>query len=106
MFKQKRLQKGMKERRPAEEKSLGLLKNIRRSFLRGLVIVIPAFITIWVIQILFSFIDGFASPFYRYIGLNIPALGFVTAIILIFLVGYYSRNLTVKFTIRAWNGFL
>ena len=69
--------------------------------MRGLAIVIPAFITIWVIQILFSFIDGFASPFYRYIGLNIPALGFVTAIILIFLVGYYSRNLTVKFTIRA-----
>ncbi|MGM0739719.1 MAG: DUF502 domain-containing protein [Bacteroidota bacterium] len=90
----------MKEHRPDEENSSELLKKIRRSFLRGLAIVIPAFITIWVIQFLFSFIDGIASPFYRYIGLNIPALGFITAIILIFLVGYFSRNLAVKFTIR------
>ncbi len=91
----------MKERRPDEDKSSALLKDIRRVFLRGLAIVIPAFITIWIIQFLFSFIDGIASPFYRYIGLNIPALGFITAIILIFLVGYYSRNLAVKFTIRV-----
>lgn len=90
----------MKERRAEEENSSALLKNIRRVFLRGLAIVIPAFITIWVIKFLFSAIDGIASPFYQYIGLNIPALGFITAIFLIFLVGYYSRNLAVTFTIR------
>lgn len=77
-----------------------VLKKIRQSFLRGLAILIPALITIWVLQFLFSAIDGIASPLYRYIGLDIPALGFITAIVIIFLVGYFSRNLVVTFSIR------
>lgn len=100
MFEQKRSNKGTKEVGSGDENGPELLKKIRQSFLRGLAILIPAFITIWVLQFLFSAIDGIASPFYRYIGLNIPALGFITAVVLIFLVGYFSRNLVVKFTIR------
>lgn len=81
-----------------EEKGSAFLKHIRRSFLRGLAIVIPAFITIWVLWIIFHFVDGVASPFYRYIGLNVPGLGFLTAIILILVIGLFSRNLVVKFS--------
>lgn len=73
------------------------LKKIRRSFLRGLAIVIPIFITIWVLWLIFHFIDGIASPFYRYIGLNFPGLGFITAVILIFLLGVFSKYLVVTF---------
>jgi uncharacterized membrane protein len=59
--------------------------NMRRSFLRGLAIIIPIAITVWVLWFIFQFIDGIASPFYEQIGLNIPGLGFITAIILIIL---------------------
>ncbi len=76
------------------------LKTLRRSFLRGLAILIPAFITIWVLWFIFHMIDGIASPFYHYIGLDIPALGFITAIIMILLVGFFSKNLAVKFSLQ------
>ncbi|MDG5767609.1 DUF502 domain-containing protein [Balneolales bacterium ANBcel1] len=84
-----------------EEGGSHLLKNIRRAFLRGLAIVIPVFITVWLLWLIFQFIDGIASPFYRYVGLNIPGLGFLTAIILILLLGIFSRYLVVKFFFRV-----
>ncbi|MEX0680996.1 MAG: DUF502 domain-containing protein [Balneolales bacterium] len=83
-----------------EEKGSAFLKSIRKSFLRGLAIVIPVFITIWVLWFIFQVIDGIASPLYRYIGLSIPGIGFITAIILILLLGVFSRNLVVKVFFR------
>ncbi len=80
------------------EKGSAFLRNIRRSFLRGLAIIIPVFITVWVLWFIYQFVDGVASPFYRYIGLNIPGIGFITAIILILVIGIFSRNLVVKFS--------
>ena len=100
MFEQKRSKKETKTSVSGNENGSEVLKKIRQSFLRGLAILIPALITIWVLQFLFSAIDGIASPLYRYIGLDIPALGFITAIVIIFLVGYFSRNLVVTFSIR------
>jgi uncharacterized membrane protein len=80
-----------------DERGPLLLKNIRRSFLRGLAIVIPVFVTVWVLWVIFQFIDGVASPIYRYVGLNVPGIGFLTAILLILLLGAFSRYLVVKF---------
>lgn len=88
-----------------EEKGSAILKNLRQTFLRGLAIVIPVFITVWVLWFIFQVIDGIASPFYRFVGLNIPGLGFITAIILILLLGVFSRNLVVKFSFRILERF-
>ncbi|MEX2573906.1 MAG: DUF502 domain-containing protein [Balneolaceae bacterium] len=85
---------------PEDENGLTFLKRMRRSFLRGLLIVIPTAITIWVLLFIFQIIDGIASPFYRHVGLNIPGLGFITAVFLILLLGIFSRYLAVKFFIR------
>lgn len=86
---------------PDEEKGLTLLKRLRRSFLRGLFIVIPTAITLWLLWVIFQMIDGIASPMYRHLGLNIPGLGFITAIVLILLLGIFSRYLAVKIFIRT-----
>jgi len=86
---------------PDDEHGGSLLKRIRTSFLRGLAIIIPVAITIWVLWFIFQFIDGIASPLYRQIGLNIPGLGFVTAILLILLLGTFSRYIAVKFFFRT-----
>jgi len=77
-----------------------IFSNLRRSFLRGLAIIIPIAITIWVLWFIFQFIDGIASPFYQQIGLNIPGLGFITAILLILLLGIFSRYLAGKVFFR------
>jgi uncharacterized membrane protein len=74
--------------------------KLRGSFLRGLAIIIPIAITVWVLWFVFNFIDGIASPFYRGLGLNIPGLGFITAILIIVLLGIFSRYLAGKVFFR------
>jgi uncharacterized membrane protein len=79
--------------------------NLRRSFLRGLAIIIPIAITVWVLWFIFNIIDGIASPFYQQIGLNIPGLGFITAVLLILLLGIFSRYLAGKVFFRILERF-
>jgi uncharacterized membrane protein len=92
--------KKMQTRDPEEDPKSTIWVNVRRSFLRGLAIIIPIAITVWVLWFIFQFIDGIASPFYQQIGLNIPGLGFITAIILILLLGVFSRYLAGKVFFR------
>jgi uncharacterized membrane protein len=67
---------------------------LRTTFGRGLVVLIPVVITVWVLNILFEAIDGTTSWIFRLVlNKHIPGLGFVTMIVLILLVGALSRNL-------------
>jgi uncharacterized membrane protein len=76
------------------ETSWGL---VRTAFGRGLVVLIPVVITIWVLNGLFNAIDGIISPVFDHIlGHHIPGLGFVSMILLIFFVGGISRNLVAR----------
>lgn len=63
---------------------------------------IPLVITVYVIYGLFQFADNFLgkhinSFFYRYIGLEIPGLGILIAILLIFFLGVILRLSRMKF---------
>jgi len=72
------------------ERIKGALKN---TFLAGLVVVVPIVITVLALFWLFSFLDGFLSPvFYEILGKEIPGLGFLTEILLIFFVGLLAKN--------------
>jgi uncharacterized membrane protein len=72
------------------ERIKGALKN---TFLAGLVVVVPIVITVLALFWLFSFLDGFLSPvFYEILGKEIPGLGFLTEILVIFLVGLLAKN--------------
>jgi len=67
---------------------------VRATFARGLVVLVPLVITVWVLNILFSAIDGTTSWIFRFIlQKEIPGLGFITTVVLIFIVGVLSRNL-------------
>jgi uncharacterized membrane protein len=66
---------------------------IKKTFLTGLVVVVPIVITALALFWLFSFFDGFLSPiFYAILGVEIPGLGFLTEIVVIFLVGLLAAN--------------
>ncbi len=72
------------------ERFKGAIKN---TFLAGLVVLVPIVITALALFWLFSFLDGFLSPaFYAILGKEIPGLGFLTEIVLIFLVGLLATN--------------
>lgn len=65
----------------------------KRNFLTGLVVSIPAIITIFVIIWFFDVIDGIMAPFYdKLLGHHVAGLGFVSTILIIYIVGMVSRN--------------
>jgi uncharacterized membrane protein len=66
---------------------------IRKTFFAGLVVVIPIVVTGLALVYLFRFLDGFLSPVIEELsGRDIPGLGILTEIIVIFLVGIVTTN--------------
>jgi uncharacterized membrane protein len=69
------------------------LKRIRQWFLGGLVVTLPTVITIWVLWKLFTSLDTMLQPLVeRFLGFQIPGLGFITVIIIITLAGFLAGN--------------
>jgi len=65
------------------------MRRLLNYFLRGLVLVAPLAITLYVCWIVFVRIDG-------WLGLPVPGLGFVLTIVLITLVGFLGSNLITR----------
>jgi len=80
---------------------------IKKTFLAGLVVLVPIVITALALFWLFSFLDGFLSPaFYAILGKEIPGLGFLTEIVVIFLVGLLATNVFGSRLLRFIQDFL
>jgi uncharacterized membrane protein len=66
---------------------------IKRTFLTGLVVVVPILITAFTLYWLFRVLDGFLSPIiHQVLGREIPGLGILCEIVIIFLVGVVATN--------------
>ncbi|KPK84796.1 MAG: hypothetical protein AMJ94_19760 [Deltaproteobacteria bacterium SM23_61] len=66
---------------------------VKRTFFAGLVVVIPILITAFALYWLFRLLDGFLSPFIHEVaGREIPGLGILIEIVVIFLVGVVATN--------------
>ena len=66
---------------------------VKRTFFTGLVVVIPILITAFALYWLFRVLDGFLSPFiHQLAGREIPGLGILIEIVIIFLVGVVATN--------------
>ena len=63
-------------------------------FVRGLIIILPLAITLWVLVWLFNLIDGFLSPVLEWgLGWHIPGLGFAIIAILVLLIGFVGSKI-------------
>ncbi len=73
------------------------MKNtIRKHFLTGLLAVVPFFLTIYVLVLIFQFIDGLTGRFINtyirsQLGFYIPGLGLIVFFVLIFSVGFVAN---------------
>ena len=65
------------------------MRRLLNYFLRGLVLVAPLAITLYVCWVIFERIDG-------WLGLPVPGLGFLVTIVLITLVGFFGSNLITR----------
>jgi len=69
------------------------LKSIRTIFFTGLIILLPALITIYVLGFTFNLIDSLlGNLFSALLGITIPGLGFLVTIGIILLVGLIATN--------------
>jgi len=79
-----------------------MLRRLKKIFISGLTATIPLVITAYVIGGLFHFADGILGQrinkfFYKYIGYEIPGLGIVIAILVIFILGLLIRLSRIRF---------
>lgn len=66
---------------------------VKKTFFTGLVVVVPILITAFALYWLFRVLDGFLSPsIHQFFGREIPGLGILTEIVIIFLVGVVATN--------------
>lgn len=79
-----------------------MLKKIERWFLSGIAVVLPVAVTIFVLIWLFNLLDGILRDLINKIfKVDIPGLGLLVLIILIFLVGMFASNFVGR-KITGW----
>jgi len=80
---------------------------LRRSFLTGLVVTVPLFITVVTLVWTFRFIDGVARPASMYfLGREIPGLGVLTTGAFILLAGAIATNVIGRRILQRGEGWL
>jgi len=83
---------------------ISIRATFKRRFIAGLLISIPAIITFLVIWWLFKFLDGFLEPlYYRILGYHVHGLGFISTVVLIFIVGIISTNVFGRKIIESFE---
>ncbi len=71
----------------------GVRNWLKRRFIAGFFVIVPAFATGWVLWIFWIKIDDLFDPLYRSLfGRPVPGLGFLTAIAIILLMGVIATN--------------
>ncbi|HEX7400740.1 MAG TPA: DUF502 domain-containing protein [candidate division Zixibacteria bacterium] len=79
---------------------------LRRYFLSGILVIVPLIITFLVLRFLLSGVDGILSPIInKLVGRNIPGLGVVATIILIFIAGALTANVIGSRLFKIWEIF-
>src|SRR5690242_9473826 len=83
--------------------SLSVRNWLKVRFIAGFFVTVPAFLTAWLLWIFWSRIDDVFAPMYqRILGRDLPGLGFLTAVGIIFMMGTIARNVVGR-RVLAWG---
>ncbi len=83
------------------------IPTLKRVFLLGLVAVLPAYVTVYVLLALFHLVDGtFAPGIERIVGFHIPGLGLLVTIVLILAAGFAMNFVIVQRLGRSLEVFI
>jgi uncharacterized membrane protein len=79
---------------------------LKSRFIAGFFVTVPAFATAWLLWLFWSRIDDIFAPMYeRILGRPVPGLGFLTAVIVILLMGVIARNVVGR-RVLGWGDML
>lgn len=77
----------------ASDRVISIRATFKRRFLAGLLVSIPVIITFLIIAWFFKFVDGLLGRLYdNILGYHVTGLGFISTLVLIFIVGVISTN--------------
>ena len=84
------------------------LKNfLRKNFITGLLVLIPAGVTLFVLKGLLGWIDNILGDLPGYVtGVRFPGLGIITLLLVVLSVGIISTNYFGNRIVRFWDEFL
>jgi uncharacterized membrane protein len=83
------------------------LGEVRTTFFRGFVVIIPLGLTYWFFSSLLNAVDGILSPILEeWIGHRVPGLGFLSMLVIILIVGLLSRNLVGRVLFTGFENLL
>ncbi|XP_073043755.1 protein LIKE COV 2-like isoform X1 [Primulina eburnea] len=65
---------------------------VSKKFMTGCVVLFPVAVTFFVTWWFIQFVDGFFSPIYERLGVDVFGLGFLTSLIFIFFIGVFASS--------------
>ena len=81
----------------------GVRNWLKVRFIAGIFVMLPAFVTAWILWVFWSKIDDFFAPMYfQLFGRTVPGLGFLTAVAIILAMGTIARNVVGR-KVLAWG---
>jgi uncharacterized membrane protein len=84
-----------------------VLDQIQTTFISGLAVIIPLAVTYWFLNAFLNAVDGILSPvLVQWLGKEIPGLGFISMLLIIFLVGLLGRNFVGRILFSWFEKFL
>ncbi|WP_114965171.1 DUF502 domain-containing protein [Alkalilacustris brevis] len=94
---------------PQPPQRRGILHGLRTSFLTGVVVIVPIWLTLWLIWTVVNWIDGWVLPFvpsrYRpseFLLADVPGLGVILFLVFAVLVGWMAKGLIGR-TFLGWG---
>jgi uncharacterized membrane protein len=77
---------------------------VSKKFMTGCMVLFPVAVTFFITWWFVQFFDGFFSPIYERLGVDIFGLGFITSLIFIFFVGIFASSWmgATVFTLGEW----
>ncbi len=82
-------------------------KSLRTYFLTGIAVLLPLAITVWLLWVIFVFIDGIVGSVIEFVtGFRIPGAGFVVTVVVVFLAGLLATNLVGRKLLGLWEEIL
>ena len=95
---------------PAEGNKIG--KALKKYLLTGILVWLPLIVTVWVISYIVNAADQLINilpqqwqPLNR-LGFNIPGLGVIAAVVVLFFTGLFAANVLGRKIIEGWDSLL
>ncbi len=79
-----------------------MINHLKRTIFAGLLAIGPIALTFYILKILFTFLDNLSAPIFNNLDINIPGLGIILTLLLVYILGILVTNILGK---RVLNWF-